>query len=127
MSDTHEAQMDAIARRFIAAVSAGDVDAVAEIYHDEVGVWRNIDNRTLVKRQALKVVRFLAGAVTDLRYEDLRIQPTATGYVQQHRLCGVTAKGEQLGVAACLVVRVEGGQIVGIEEYLDSRALAPLM
>ena len=49
-------------------IEAGDVEGVDALYDDGAIVWRNIDNRELVKKQMLKVIEFLATQVTDLRY-----------------------------------------------------------
>jgi len=115
----------AVAERLNASLQAGDVDA--GIYHDDIIAWRNFDGRSLVKKQALKVVAFLANDVRDLRYSDVRIQSTPSGYVQQHTLRAVAPSGEEVEVHACLVVAVEGDRILRIDEYMDASALAPLM
>ena len=115
-----------IARRLIECVTSGDADGVAGLYHDDIACWRNLDGRELVKKQALSVVRFL-GTLRDLRYEDVRIDPTPDGFVQQHVLCCTGPKGEAVRVPACLVAKVEGSRIVRIDEYADSAAMAPLM
>lgn len=116
-----------IAKRLTECTLAGDVDGVGELYHEDAVVWRNFDQRELVKKQVLKVIGLLAKSVEGLRYEDLRLTPTATGFLQQHVMRGRAANGAELEVPACLVARVEGGRIRRLDEYLDSRALAPLM
>ena len=108
-------------------IEAGDVRGVDALYDDRAIVWRNIDNRELVKKQMLKVIEFLATEVTDLHYEDVRVQATETGYVQQHTLRCVTANGTPVEARACLVVTVENGKVLRLDEYLDSAAMAPLM
>ena len=108
-------------------IEAGDVEGVDALYDDRAIVWRNIDNRELVKKQMLRVIEFLATQVTDLRYEDVRVQATETGYVQQHTLKCVAANGKPVEVRACLVVTVENGKVLRLDEYLDSAAMAPLM
>jgi len=116
-----------IARRLIDAIGRGDIAAVEALYADDMTGWRNVDGRELSKRQMLKVVRFLASDVKDLRYDDVRIQPTATGYVQQHVLRATAPDGSPVEVPACLVVSVSGRAIRRIDEYMDSAALAPLL
>ena len=117
----------AVADRLNACLLKGDVDGVSALYHDDIIAWRNVDGRGLVKAQALKVVKILATEVRDLRYANVRIQPTETGYVQQHTLRGVSPSGEKVEVHACLVAKVEGNRIRRIDEYMDSAALVPLM
>ncbi|MEZ4375570.1 MAG: nuclear transport factor 2 family protein [Polyangiaceae bacterium] len=116
-----------LARLLTERTLAGDVDGVGELYHDDAVVWRNFDQRELVKKQVLKVIGLLAKNVEGLRYEDLRLTATDSGFVQQHVMCGRAPNGAELQVPACLVARVEGGRIRRLDEYLDAAALAPLM
>ena len=68
-SDEHIALADELRQR----IKAGDVAGVDALYHDDAIVWRNIDNRELVKKQMLRVIEFLAKQVSELRYEDARV------------------------------------------------------
>ena len=126
MTDEKSEQHIAAARRLIECVIGGDVAGVGALYHDDIRCWRNLDGRELVKKQALKVVEFL-GTLDELAYEDIRIAATPTGFVQQHTLCCKSPSGEAVRVDACLVGFVEGSQILRIDEYVDSAAMAPLM
>jgi len=126
MADERIEQNVAAARRLIECVIGGDIAGVDALYHDDIRCWRNLDGRELVKKQALKTVQFLA-TLDELSYEDIRVAPTPTGFVQQHILCCTTSSGEEVRVDACLVGTVEDGQIVRIDEYVDSAAMAPLM
>jgi ketosteroid isomerase-like protein len=108
-------------------IEAGDVQGVDALYHDHAIVWRNIDNRELVKKQMLRVIEFLATQVTELRYDDVRVQATETGYVQQHTLRCIAPSGKPVEARACLVVTVEDGKVLRLDEYLDSAAMAPLV
>lgn len=117
----------ALANELRARIEAGDVAGVDALYDDRAVVWRNIDNRELTKRQMLRVIEFLATQVDNLRYEDVRVNATESGYVQQHTLRCVAANGTPVEARACLVVAVEGGRVLRLDEYLDSAAMAPLM
>ena len=122
-SDEHIALADELRQR----IKAGDVAGVDALYHDDAIVWRNIDNRELVKKQMLRVIEFLAKQVSELRYEDVRVQATDDGYVQQHTLKCIAPSGEPVEARACLVVKVRDGKVVRLDEYLDSAAMVPLM
>lgn len=115
----------AIATQLTDAVQTGNLEAVAELYADDLEVRQNTSEKLLDKEKALGVVRYLARTVKQLRYDDVRVQPTATGFVQQHVLCG-EAPGGALRVRACFVATVHDGRIIRIDEYLDSAQLGPL-
>jgi ketosteroid isomerase-like protein len=116
-----------IAKRLRDGLMAGDVEAVGAIYHEDMIGWRNFDGRELNQRQMLKIVAFLASDVRDLRYEEVRVHATPTGFVQQHVLRATARDGRAVACPACLVVEVMDGQIRRLDEYLDAQALAPLL
>ncbi len=125
MSDTHPHV--AVAERLTRCLLAGDVDGVADVYADDVAVWRNFDLQTIGKKQTVKVVGFLVKSVKELRYDDVRVQATPGGFVQQHVLRGIAPNGKSVEAHACLVAQVSGGRIVRLDEYIDSAQLAPLL
>jgi ketosteroid isomerase-like protein len=116
-----------LAQQLTQRILAGDVDGVAELYHDELSAWRSHDKRTLARKQALRVVEILARNLRDLRYEDVRIQPTPVGFVQQHVMRCSAPSGEPVEAHVCLVATVRDGRIYRVEEYMDSAQVAPLL
>jgi ketosteroid isomerase-like protein len=123
----NEARTLEIAKRLIDAITAGDVGAVEALYHEDLTGWQNFSGRELNRRQMLKIVRLLTADLKDLRYDDIRVTPTARGYVQQHVLRATAPDGRPVVCAACLVVEIEDGRIRRIDEYMDGAALAPLL
>ena len=115
-----------VARGLIERIEAGDIEGAAAFYAEDVVTWRNIDGRELVKKQILRILGFLA-SLEGLVYEDLRIQELPEGFVQQHVLCCRSPSGESVRASACLVARVRDGQLLRVDEYLDSAAMAPLL
>jgi ketosteroid isomerase-like protein len=107
-------------------LQAGDAEGALALYRDDVIGWRNLDQRSLVKKQIGRILRFLV-SLSDFRYADVRIQATPEGFVQQHTLTCRAPNGAEVSVPACFVARVEEGQIARIDEYMDSAAMAPLM
>lgn len=116
-----------VARALTSRLLAGDVEGVAALYHDDAIVWRNLDDRELVKKQMIKVVTFLSTSVKDIRYSNVRVQATDTGFVQQHVLEGIAPSGAPVKAFACLVATLRDGKIARLDEYIDSAQLAPLM
>jgi ketosteroid isomerase-like protein len=125
MPDTDAVKLD-VARRLIQAIVDGDVAAVADLYADDMIGWRSFDRKELGKKQMLRVIEYLVKNVRDVRYENMRVEPTPTGYVEQHVLHATAPDGTRVEAPACLVVQVRDGRIQRLDEYLDSVAIAPL-
>jgi uncharacterized protein len=115
-----------LAERLIAAIVAGDVDAVREIYAPEARIWHNFDGLEQNVEENLRLLRWLVRNVANLRYEEVRRQRTERGFLEQHVLRGTTQDGRPIELPACLVCTVEKGRITRIDEYLDSAHLAVL-
>jgi len=117
-----------LADRLFAAIEAGDGATLADLWSDDVTVWRLGGGPARDKARALKVIAWFVDSTTDRRYEVLDRQIFEGGFVQQHTLHAVDATGAPLSFRACLVVRVSmDGLITRIDEYLDPADLAPLM
>lgn len=116
-----------VAKKLNACLLSKDLEGAVALYHEDAIVWRNVDGRSLVMRQTRKVLELLLTKVDELRYDDVRIQATERGFVQQHTLRGRAPSGEPVEAHACLVATVEGGRIRRLDEYLDAAAMAPLM
>jgi ketosteroid isomerase-like protein len=125
---TTDAQVRQAADRLFAAITEGDVEAVADLWSDDVTVWHQGDERDSDKTRALKVIRWYVGATTYRRYEVLDRQVFDGGFVQQHVLHCTSARGEDVALRVCLIVKFgDDGLIRRIDEYLDPADLAPLL
>ena len=118
--------MISIAERLFTAIEAGDVDAVRDLYADDIVVWHNNDGTTQDKETNLRVLGWLTCHLRDLRYTEVVRREFPGGFVQQHVLRATTESGDALEVPACVVLAVSGDRVVRIDEYLDSAHLAPL-
>jgi len=117
----------AVAHKLNACLLAGDVEGMGAIYADDIVVFRNFDERELVRKQVMKVVAWLVANVRELRYEGVHIEATERGYVQRHILRGKGPNGAELRVHTCLVVGVRDGRVARMDEYFDSAQMAPLL
>lgn len=127
MSNPDEHPHIRVARQLVDRILAGDVDGVAALYTDDMTACRNSDGRRLARKQALKVVRILTGNLRDLRYEDVRVTPTASGYVQQHTMRCTAPNGQPVEAHVCMIATLRDGKIAHVDEYMDSAQMAPLM
>ena len=116
-----------LAERLMAAITAGDVEAVRNIYARDAVIWHNNDGLEQSVDDNLHVLRWVVSNIRSLRYEDIRRQRTASGFVQQHVLRGIAPNGRDLDIRACLICTVSNGRITRLEEYLDSAQIAPLL
>jgi ketosteroid isomerase-like protein len=116
-----------LARRFFEAVARGDLDTVRACYAPHAEIWTAQDPVERTPEKNLAVLAWVKANVRDFRYEDVRCQATATGFVEQHTTCGTLPSGAAFRFPACLVVRVEDGRITRLEEYFDTAPLAAAM
>jgi ketosteroid isomerase-like protein len=115
----------AVARRLFAAIVTGDLDAVRELYAPDVVVWHNTDLAEQSRDENLAVLAWVVRHLDGFRYEQIRLQRTDEGFVQQHVVRGTErASGKELELHAAIVCRVQDGRITRLDEYLDSAAVA---
>ncbi|MBY0278082.1 nuclear transport factor 2 family protein [Candidatus Binatia bacterium] len=119
-----DADKIAFARRFFAAVERGDLDTVRALYAPDAKIWTAQEPVERGPEENLAVLAWVKDNIKGFRYEDVRCQPTPTGFVEQHTTCGTAPGGGEFRFAACLVVRIEDGKVTRLEEYFDT---APLM
>ena len=112
--------------RLITSIEAGDIDGVAACYSPDIAVWANFDGETKDLDASLRVLAWLVGATTSRRYEVTRRVEIEGGALQQHVLhATVTKTGKSFAMPACLVMKIDGGVIVRIDEYLDASVMTP--
>lgn len=109
-----------VADRIFAAIEAGDAEAVAAVYADDVVVWHSNDLVEQTKEQNLRVLGWLLRNTTSREYRDVRRHAIDGGFVQQHVLHVVLPTGRTADLPACIVAKVSGDQITRIDEYIDS-------
>jgi uncharacterized protein len=119
-----------VAERLFTAIQSGDIDTVDALYAPDAQVWHNIwhgRRAAQTREENLGVLRWVVENLKDLRYDDIRRSATDTGFVQQHLLRAVRPDGEPIEVPACIVGTCSDGQIIRIDEYVDSAQLASLL
>jgi ketosteroid isomerase-like protein len=117
-----------VADRLFAAIERGDIAELTAMWADDVMVWRQGGGRERDKSRALAVIEWLVDATARRRYEVLDRQVFDGGFVQQHLLHVTTARGTEVALRACLVIKLsEHGLIRRIDEYLDPAELNPLL
>jgi ketosteroid isomerase-like protein len=98
---------------FFAALEAGDIETLREIYAPDAVIWHNDD---LIEQPVEENLKVLQG----LRYDVTRRVPAPDGVLQQHVLRGRLPSGAEVELHAAMYLQVRDGHITRIEEYLDS-------
>ena len=105
---------------FFAALEAGDIETLREIYAPDAVIWHNDDLIEQPVEENLKVLQGLHRVVSGLRYDITRRVPAPDGVLQQHVLRGTLPNGADVELHAAMYLQVRDGHISRIEEYLDS-------
>jgi ketosteroid isomerase-like protein len=117
-----------VADRLFSAIEAGDVDAVAAMWSDDVTVWHAGDNRPNDRARALRVIEWFVNATADRHYDVLDRRFFPGGFVQQHLLHGETKAGAPYSLRVAIIIDVgRDALITRIDEYFDPADLAPLL
>lgn len=125
MADT-ESSILALAERFVGAIERGDIETVKECYAEDARIWHNFDGVDQTVPENLRVLGWIAGVLSDRKYNILRRVAIPGGFLQQHVLSGRLKSGAPFSMPACLVVQVKDGRISRLEEYLDPAQAAAL-
>ena len=115
-----ETEMHDLGDRLVAAIAAGDADAVRGIYAPDAQIWHNFDQRDQTVDENLRTLVDLHRRATNLHYTEIRRWLIDGGFVQQHVLTG-DAKGGPLAMPAMIRFEVADGRVTRLEEYLDTR------
>lgn len=118
--------IDSLADALFAAIEAGDLDAVAALYADDVIVWHNTDGIEQDRATNLRTLGWVTRHLGDRRYEQIRRHPISGGFVQQHVLRATNRAGRRVSAPVCMVINVVDDHITRIEEYVDSAHVAEL-
>ncbi|MDZ4371273.1 MAG: nuclear transport factor 2 family protein [Phenylobacterium sp.] len=110
----------ALCHRFFDAIEQRDMGAVAALYHDDLAFWFNATGKTSGKTEMLAAMA--AGAARHRRrtYNDRIVHTFPGGFVMQYTLNIVHHDGEQTALFPCVVALCQDGQILRMDEYIDS-------
>ena len=116
-----------LADRFFAAIEAGDITAVRDIYAPDAEIWHNTDGLVQTPDDNVRTLAWIAANLRDVSYTNIKRSATDDGFVQQHVLVATNRAGQRIEVPACIVTTVRDDRIARLDEYLDSAAVAAIM
>lgn len=108
------------ARRFMAAIQAGDAETLRGLYHPDATIWHNTDGIEQSVEQNLRLMAWMQRTLPDRTYRVQRVEALPDGFVQQHVLEATLPNGQPWRLDACAIVRVTDGRVTRLDEYLDS-------
>ncbi len=117
----------ALCKRFFDAIEAGSIETVKALYAPDAVIWHNTDRLDSTKAENLEVLAGFIKRIPDRLYTQRRVMELKNGFLQQHVLTGTRHDGVKLDLPACVICEVRNGQIVRLDEYFDSAAVAPWM
>ncbi|MEO5900235.1 MAG: nuclear transport factor 2 family protein [Ilumatobacteraceae bacterium] len=127
MTTLDTTQTEALADLLVRSIMSGDIETLRnEVYSPDVVIWHNFDQIEQRLEDNLKVMAWMGKTLTKMSYDEIHVQVTPHGYVQQHVLRGTTKSGVAIEVPACLIVSITDGKITRLDEYLDTAQVAAL-
>ena len=118
----------AFAEKLVGAIQAGDPDKVRACYAPDAKIWHNNDGKEQTVDQNMRVLGWFMRTLPDRKYRVIRLEALPDGFLQQHVLEATLPDGTAWAMDACVIVRMQDGLIVRLDEYIDSakaNALTP--
>jgi uncharacterized protein len=117
VTDTDQSSL-ALAERLVAALEAGDVEAVSACYTEDARIWHNFDDVDQTVAENLPMLQWMLSELSERKFKVQRRVAIPGGYLQQHVLTGQRSNGEAFTLPVCVVATVRDGRIARLEEYL---------
>jgi ketosteroid isomerase-like protein len=103
-----------------------DLDIARRLFAPGATVWNAIGDATMKVEDSLRSLQAVLDVTSELSYTDVRVMPTAQGYLEQHYVDAVMKGGQHVRIPAIMVVTVNDGLITRLEEYIEANAAAPI-
>lgn len=117
---TDAALVRRLSSQLVQAFTEPRLDLLEQLLADNFSMYYGFTGQTLGRAAALGFFKSYFPTV-DLRYRDIRVTPSADGWVQQHIVDTDGENGFRVrDLHVCIVVRLAGEKIESIAEYLDT-------
>ena len=108
------------------SVATRDLDIARRLFAPGATVWNAMGNATMTVEDGLRILQAVLGVTNELSYTDVRVTPTAQGYLDQHYVDAVMKSGQHIRFPALIVVTINDGLITRFEEYIEGNTAAPI-
>jgi ketosteroid isomerase-like protein len=115
-----DTELRELCHRFLDALEARDVEAVADLYAPDFTFWIDLSGTESTRAANLETLREGYALHRRRTYDDRRIDTFETGFVARYSVNVVQHDGRRTSLWACVVAQCKGGRITRIDEYLDS-------
>jgi ketosteroid isomerase-like protein len=102
------------------AFENGDLQTIERIYAPNFILWRNTDDREEDRAGGIQSIVNLHKSFSSIRLERLKRHFFDGGYVQQFVFSAMTHEGTAMSGPMCMVILIEDGRILRVDEYYDS-------
>jgi ketosteroid isomerase-like protein len=116
-----------LARRFLRSVAAKDLGELRELLDDAAVFWTNVTQTDVDKQTRLQQIALEFRTFESFAFLNERIDDCGDGFVVRAQANGSLPGGEAFAFPICIVAECQNGRIRRLEEYLDPRAVAPIL
>lgn len=117
MNDT---EIRALCHQFLDAIERGDYDRIKQLYHPEFKFWINTSGKEMSAEESLSTLRKGSSVHRRRTYDDRIINTFDGGFLARYSVNVVQHSGQHSSLWAALVAECQHGQILRLDEYLDS-------
>lgn len=115
-----EYEIRELCHAFFDAYQDRRTDVLDRLLAEDCTIWHNVFGRETTKADNLSKFHDSYAGQRRRTYDDRIVNTFHDGFVIQYSLSGVMANGHRGSLWICIVGKVRGGQIVRIDEYMDS-------
>ncbi len=109
-----------LAEKLKKAFEDRDIDAITNLYSDDVVVWHNYDQIERTRKQALESAKWVVDEMSEFKIEDCNIFLISGGYIQQCVFRGVYKENKgAMETYAMIRIYCSDGKVDRVEDYSD--------
>jgi len=109
-----------LANRFFDAIERRDMSVIEACLSPDLKFWANFTNQAKGRPDMLEAIEKGYAVHRRRTYDDRQIRTFEHGFLAQYTCRLVRHDGTSLALWAAMVAEVQDGQIVRVDEYLDS-------
>jgi ketosteroid isomerase-like protein len=121
-----EQEFNAVIQQFLKAIETGNEAALHAVYRDDIVIWHSFTNATKSKDAGIAMLAGLWRDGVRIRYAFDDQLVVGNRGVRRHRIEATTRGGRHFVLHVAMFATVEDGQIIRLDEYVDSKEVEAL-